>query len=132
MSEPRESSPITRRRRFPWPWWRRAWREILWALDLDDGSGDGSPSLTKWLALMTALVAFVAILKSLPVSGTQVTLIVIGISAAFGRSMWKHWLSRGTWSFGATDTTSRAEHVLRQQIEARRKEGAEDGTEPTD
>jgi hypothetical protein len=125
------SDQPTKRKLLPWPWYRRPWREIVWGLDLDDGTGDGSASLTKILALLAAVVAFVAILREKSVSGTQVTLIVVAISAAFGRGIWKLWLTRGTWSATATTTTTRTEQVIREEIANRRAQGAEDGTEPT-
>jgi hypothetical protein len=119
----------------PGAFWR-AWRRLCFELvvrpfDLDDGTGDGSPSLSKMLAWLAFTVAAIAILKKLEVSGTQVTLIVIAITAAFGRSMWKQWLARGTWAFNASDSTSRTTTIIRQEIAERRKQGDEDGTEPT-
>lgn len=127
-----QEKPQTKRAALPWPWYRRPWREFVWALDLDDGTGDGSASLTKILALVAFIVAAIAILRSLEVTGTQVTLVIIAISAAFGRSIWRAFLQRGSWSQTASDSTSKATTIIRQQIEARRQEGAEDGTEPTD
>lgn len=131
MTEP-ESPLKTKRQALPWPWWRRLMRELLiWPFDLDDGTGDGSPSLTKIMAWIALLVACIAILRSLPVTGTQVTLIIIAISAAFGRSIWRAFLQRGSWSQTASDSTSKVTSIIRQEIAARRKEGADDGTEPT-
>ena len=119
-----DSTPPTKRAALPWPVWRRLLREVaIWPLDLDDGTGDGSPSLTKLLALLYALLGVHVIVEQIPVSGTQLTLVIIAISCAFGRSVWKLWLSRGTWSFGASDTTSRAEVTTRtliEQVQARR------------
>lgn len=118
MTEP------TKRTALPWPIWRRLLREVaIWPLDLDDGTGDGSPSLTKILALIYALLGVYVIMEKVPVSGTQLTLVIIAISCAFGRSVWKLWLSRSSFTFGATDTTSRAESTTRaivEQVQARR------------
>lgn len=121
---------MTKRILLPWPWWRRVWREVVWAMDWDDGSGDGSASLTKMMATALLVLACIAILRRIPVSGMQSLLIAMAISAAFGRGMWKHYLTRGSWSASTSDTTSRVTTHQIQEIVERRKAGAEDGTEP--
>lgn len=119
---------MSKRTSHPWPIWRRLLREILiWPLDLDDGTGDGSPSLTKIMALVAFVLAIVVVLNKIPVSGTQLTMIIIAISAAFGRGMWKLWLARGSWNVSASDTTARTEATTRtivEQVSARRDPAA--------
>lgn len=106
-------------------WWRVLVREIVWILDLDDG--EGAPSVTKILAVAVTVLAFLAVLRQLPVSGNIVLLIAMAISAAFGRSVWMRYLARGQWSLSGKDTTSTQRIDIRQTIRERR---GEDGTEP--
>lgn len=117
----------TPRQRFPWPLHRRVIREGIWAFDLDDGTGDGSPSLTKLLAFTYGVLAALSIPLGWPITGTQITLASVSISAAFGRGMWKHWLSRGSWATKASDTTERKTVSI---IAERRDTG--EGVEPTE
>lgn len=117
--------PTSKRATLPWPWWRRLWREFVWGLDLDDGNGDGSPSLTKWLALVFGVLTVAAVWFEKPVSATQITLAVIAISAAFGRGIWRAYLQRTTVNLSATDTTTRATtKTLVEQVQARRDPAA--------
>ncbi len=102
----------------------RVWKGIVWALDLDDGQGDGSPSLTKWLALVFGLTAVLAILLGLSVTGAHVTLAIVAISAAFGRSMWRHFLASKTFTMAATEARTYTEIVQRRD--------AGEGVEPTE
>ena len=97
-------------------WWRALIREIVYALDIDDGNG--SPSLTKMMALALVVLAFLAVLQKLSVSGNIVLLVVVAISAAFGRSAWMRYLSRGTWNTAAStvDVTERKTTDIRQEI----------------
>jgi hypothetical protein len=107
--------------------WRALVREVVYVLDLDDGQGN--PSMTKAIALALVVLAFVAVLRSLVVSGNVVLLVVVAISAAFGRSMWMRYLTRGKWSLSGRDETRTERRTIdiREEIIARR---AEDGTEP--
>lgn len=93
---------------------RTFWRFWVWALDLDDGQGNGQPSLTKWLALVFGLTVVISILFSLSVTGTQVTLAIVSISAAFGRSVWRHFLASKTFTLTASDAKVRTEIVERR------------------
>lgn len=113
MTEP------TKRQKHPWPWYRRVWREIVWALDLDDGTGDGSASMTKGMALLFGLLTVAAIWLGKPISGTQITLATIALSAAFGRSMWRAFLQRAQFTQSASDATVRTEATV-EQVQARR------------
>lgn len=109
----------TDRQRLPWPWWRRLLREVVVVpLDLDNGT-DGLPSLTKILAWATFALAAYAVVRKVPISGTQLTLVLAAISAAFGRSVWKGFLGRTsvTVSTSAVDTTARQ---LTEVVAARR------------
>lgn len=121
----------TKRQTLPWPWWRRILRELVWATDVDDGTGDGSPSAAKMIAWLFALLLIVSVLLGKPISGTQLAWAALVVAAAFGRSMFKQFLLRGSWSTQASDTTTRIDQRIRQEIAERRKEGADDGTEPT-
>ncbi|MBX3173266.1 MAG: hypothetical protein KF709_02585 [Gemmatimonadaceae bacterium] len=121
MSQSRE----TKRQQLPWPWWRRPIREFVWSFDLDDGTGDGSPSLTKIMALSYAVVGVLSVPLGWTITGTQLTLAVIAISAAFGRSMWRHYLARATFAHATSDTTVRTASTA---VSERRDVGA--GMEP--
>lgn len=106
----------------------RLWKWLVWALDLDDGGDKGSPSLTKWLALVFGVLVVYSVWAQKALSATHVTLASVALSAAFGRSVWKAWLGRA--SFGLT---ARAEHrtedvTVRQILERR---DPEQGVEPT-
>jgi hypothetical protein len=115
------SAPVTKRQALPWPWWRRLWREFVWALDLDDGNGDGSPSLTKWLALVFGVLAVAAVWFGKAVTATHLTLAIIAISAAFGRGIWRAYLQRTTVSLASTESTSTSvTKQLVEQVQARR------------
>jgi hydroxyethylthiazole kinase-like sugar kinase family protein len=107
-------------------WWRAVVEEIVWVLDLDDGTG--APSLTKVISSGTFWLAVLAVLLSLPVSGTVVALVIIAMTGAFGRSAWMRYLGRGSWNLSASDRTETiTERVTREDILSRR---GEDGTEP--
>lgn len=95
---------------------RRVWKGVIWAFDLDDGQGTGSPSLTKWLALLFGVTVVISILFGLSVTGSHVTLAVVAISAAFGRSMWRHFLASKTFTMAATDAKVRTEIVTRRDV----------------
>ena len=119
MTAPTTST--TKRATHPWPWWRRLWREVVWGLDLDDGNGDGSPSLTKWLALVFGVLAVAAVWFGKAVTATHLTLAIIAVSAAFGRGMWRAYLQRTTVNLSATEaTTTSITKQLVEQVQARR------------
>lgn len=106
----------------------RLWKWLVWAFDLDDGADRGSPSLTKWLALVFGILVVYSVAWERPLSATHVTLASVALSAAFGRSIWKAWLGRA--SFGLTARAeSRKEDVTVRQILERRD--PEQGVEPT-
>lgn len=129
MAEPRTEP--TKRQTHPWPWWRRVVRELVWASDVDDGTGDGSPSAAKMIAWLFAVLLVVSVLREKPISGTQLTWAALVVAAAFGRSMFKQFLLRGSWSAQASDATTRIDQRIRQEIAERRTQGEADGTEPT-
>jgi hypothetical protein len=88
-------------------WWARlpmlAVRFLLWITDMDDGSGSGdwersSPSATKVLGAAAVLVGLWIMAVTRRADGAAVSLVALGITAVFGRSMWKLWLARNTWS----------------------------------
>lgn len=105
-------------------WWRVVVREIVWILDLDDG--EGAPSVTKIMALAVVVLAFIAVLRKLPVQGNVVLLIMMAISAAFGRSMWMRYLARGHWTLSGKDVTTTKTVTVKEILERR----GPDGTEP--
>jgi hypothetical protein len=118
----------TRRRILPWPWWRRWIRELaIWPFDLDDGNGDGSPSMAKIIAWIFAFLLCASVIWQLPISGTQLAFAIVVLSAAFGRSMFKAYLNRGSWSTSTATVESRSV----QEIVTRRARGGDDATEPT-
>jgi hypothetical protein len=119
------------RKRHRWPWTRRLWREFVWHWDLDDGSGDGSPSLTKIIALLFAFTVVVSVIFSLAISGNQVWMALAAAAIAFGRSTFRALVTRSSWAGTASDTTARVEQRIRQEIIERRALGAEDDSEPT-
>lgn len=108
--------------------WRALIREIVYVLDVDDGTG--SPSLTKVMALALVALACVAVLRQLPVQGNVVLLTVVAISAAFGRSVWLRYLSRGQWSLAARDETQQVTQNITATVEQIRSRRGPDGTEP--
>lgn len=111
--------------------WRAVVREVVWTLDLDDGSG--SPALTKGIAVATGVVAVVSVFAQIHVSGTVVALFALAAAIAFGRSTYLKWLGRNTWKGWTKDETEKSDATvtLRQEILKRRQDGKEDGTEPT-
>ena len=72
----------------------RAWRWLVWATDTDDGKGQGDPSLAKGMAFAFGVLTLVAVVSGLPVSGTQLGLAVVSLSAAFGRAVFVRYLGR--------------------------------------
>jgi len=82
-------------------------RWLVWATDTDDGKGQGDPSLAKGLAFAFGALTVVAVLLGKPVSGTQLGLAVVAISAAFGRSVWVRYLARFSQTNVAMDVTQR-------------------------
>lgn len=76
-------------------------RWLVWFLDLDDGSGTkdwrkATPSAVKMCGLASVIVALYAVVKALEVTVAQIGLATMGISALFGRSMWRSYLHRPT------------------------------------
>lgn len=129
---------MSKRLLHPWSWWRRGLREaVVWPLDLDDGTGDGSPSLTKIIALLGALTACVAVLLALAVTAMQFWLYVAAASIAFGRPIFKMFLGRIQLGSSTSTTATKAETTTNtttrqiQETVQRRELGADDGTEPS-
>ena len=111
-------------------WHESAYRWCIYAADLDDGSGNtdwtrSSLSATKLCGYMTVLVGLVITVKELKASAGANTLIAMGITALFGRSMWKTWLGRNTWTSHTIATESRET----KEIIERRRQGGD--TEPS-
>ena len=80
-------------------------RWLVWATDTDDGKGRGDPSLSKGLAFAFGVLTLVSVVSGLPVSGTQLGLAVVSLSAAFGRSVWVRYLGRFSQQNVALDVT---------------------------
>lgn len=134
MSDPASDSITepTKRQALPWSPWRKFLRgAFVWPFDLDDGSGDGSPSAAKMIAWLFAFLVVASVLFRLPISGVQFGVMAMVLSAAFGRSMYSRWLTRHESRVSATDTTSRTENRSVQEILQRRELGKDDGTEPS-
>lgn len=115
----------TKRQQYPWSWWRRLLRGLfVWPLDLDDGTGDGSPSLTKIIALMGASTACASVLYALEVTAMQFWLYVAAAAIAFGRPVFKYFLGRIQLGSSTATTATRTEsHTIVEQVQARRDAG---------
>lgn len=102
--------------RSKWPWWRRVIREFVWSYDLDDGTGDGSPSLTKWMAWLGGHAAIASMLFGIEVTANHIWLYIVATSAAFGRSMFKMMLSRTSFGLQGTTTSTTTRSVSEQTV----------------
>lgn len=96
-------------------------RFVVWVFDLDDGTGStdwrkSSPSATKLAGLGMVLVGLATIREKADTTAALNTLVIAGVSALFGRSMWKGFLARSLFSSSAT--ASAATSYSRQVIDA--------------
>jgi hypothetical protein len=114
--------------------WRTLELSYRWAIyctDLDDGSGSRNPrasslSATKlcgYLCVFAGLL--IAILqRAATVNGN--TLVAMGMTALFGRMMWKNWLGRNTWTSTAAEV-----HETRESHEILERRDVGQGFEAT-
>ena len=110
-----------------WPWWRRAIREPIWAFDADGGTGDGSPSATKIAGYVLLFLAAYAVVRGKPISVTQLAMAIAGVSALFGRSIWRTYLRTQAVRASVEEKVERKE-VTREEVARRRDPAA--GVEP--
>lgn len=88
-------------------------RFLLWLTDMDDGKGsidwrETSPSATKILGAASVVVGLWIMAASKKADGAAVGLVALGMTAVFGRSMWKLWLGRNTWTNAISASASYA------------------------
>lgn len=104
-----------------------AYRWCVYAVDLDDGNGQtdwrrSALSATKLCGYLCVFVGLGLTVVHRGASAGANTLVAMGISALFGRSVWRNWLARNQWA----STVSESRVV--QEIVQRRKDGE---TEPS-
>lgn len=96
-------------------------RFVVWVTDLDDGAGSAdwrksSPSITKLAGAACVVVGLRAMTKGQgSINAASNALVVAGITALFGRSMWKLWLGRNSWASSVS-----AAHQRNELVEERR------------
>lgn len=105
-----------------------AYRCCVYAADLDDGSGSrdwraSSLSATKLCGYLCVFAGLLITLLQRAATVNGNTLVAMGMTALFGRMMWKNWLGRNTWASSTTETHETRESHEVLEIRQRRDAG---------
>ncbi len=91
---------------------KRAWLAFVWWLDIGDASGDTS------LAKLLALAAGVCVIHDCWQRGftaANVSALALVISAAFGRSVFMHWLTRASISLSSQSSHTTSHSIIERR-----------------
>lgn len=121
-------------------WIDRCYRYAIFAVDLDDGSGSrdwkkSSLSATKLCGYLAVLAGIGIVIAKKDVTTPINFLIMMGISALFGRSMWKTWLMRNQFATSIAEShetrISHATAETKQLLEIRAARDVDNGFDPS-